>query len=96
MDLTRFEWDNAKDAANRAKHGLTFTQAIAVFLDPGVVEEDATRPEFGEERLKATGMVDGRFVVVIFTYREDRRRITSARRARPDERQRYDKGFAVQ
>lgn len=96
MDQTRFEWDNPKDAANLTKHGITFSQAVAVFLDPDVIEEDATRPEFGDERRKATGKVDGRFVVVIFTFREDRRRIISVRRARPDERQRYDQGGAIQ
>lgn len=92
MDASRFEWDENKDSTNSEKHGITFLEAIAVFLDPFVLEEDSTRPEYGEVRRKAVGNVRGRMVTVIFTLREDRRRIISARRARPDERQRYDQG----
>jgi uncharacterized DUF497 family protein len=29
-----FEWDNAKDRANRAKHGVSFRTAQAAFFDP--------------------------------------------------------------
>jgi hypothetical protein len=29
-----FEWDPAKDAANRAKHGVSFEEAQLAFLDP--------------------------------------------------------------
>jgi uncharacterized DUF497 family protein len=95
VDASRFEWDANKDSANNEKHGITFLEAIAVFLDPQVVEEDSTRPEHGEIRRKAVGSVRGRMITVIFTPREDRRRIISARRARPDERKRYDQGAPI-
>lgn len=85
-----FEWDDIKEAINQQKHGLTFNDAALVFRDPRRLEEDSTRPEYGEERRKAIGMVHGRVTTVIFTIRQERRRIISARRARPDERQRYD------
>jgi hypothetical protein len=29
-----FEWDSAKDRANRAKHGVSFRTAQAAFFDP--------------------------------------------------------------
>jgi uncharacterized DUF497 family protein len=29
-----FEWDDAKDRANRAKHGVSFRLAQTAFLDP--------------------------------------------------------------
>jgi len=36
-----FEWDNAKDRANRAKHGVSFRTAQAAFFDPRrVIAED--------------------------------------------------------
>jgi uncharacterized protein len=85
-----FEWDPAKDAANEAKHGISFVRAATVFDDPHHLEEDTTKPEFGEQRSKAIGMVGQYLVTVIYTDRQDKRRIISARRARNDERARYD------
>ena len=36
-----FEWDEAKDRANRAKHGVSFALAQAAFFDPHrVIAED--------------------------------------------------------
>ena len=35
-----FEWDIAKEQANRKKHGIDFRTAAKVFLDPYVVEFD--------------------------------------------------------
>jgi len=32
-----FEWDPAKDADNQRKHGVSFVEARAAFLDPGRV-----------------------------------------------------------
>lgn len=87
-----FEWDPAKDAANLEKHGLGFDEAVLVFVDPARLEEDSTRPTDGEERSKAIGRVGANTVTVIFTERDGRRRIISARRARRDERFRYDQG----
>jgi uncharacterized DUF497 family protein len=29
-----FEWDPAKAASNAAKHGISFQEAMTVFLDP--------------------------------------------------------------
>lgn len=49
MDASRYEWDPKKDAAHYDKHGIAFLEAIAVFVDPRYIEEDSTRPEFGQE-----------------------------------------------
>ena len=38
---TSFEWDDAKDRVNRAKHGVSFAKAQAAFFDPRrVIAED--------------------------------------------------------
>ena len=29
-----FEWDPAKDEANRRKHGVSFREALSAFMDP--------------------------------------------------------------
>jgi uncharacterized DUF497 family protein len=58
-----FEWDNAKEQANRQKHGLDFRTAAKVFVDPYVIEFDDLDAA-GERRFNAIGLVDGRMLVV--------------------------------
>jgi uncharacterized protein len=88
----KFDWDPAKDALNKAKHGIDFTDASTVFDDPWHVVVDSTRSEFDERRAKAVGRAGPHIVTVIFTDRDDRRRIISARRASRDERRAYHQG----
>jgi uncharacterized DUF497 family protein len=84
----RFEWDAAKEAANRRKHGLGFRLASRVFLDPFAIEfEDLTTRE--EQRFNVIGMVDDRLLYVTYTPRDDVVRIISARGAERNERKRY-------
>ncbi len=43
MKAARFEWDQAKDRENRAKHGVGFETAQYAFADPGrVIAGDLT------------------------------------------------------
>jgi uncharacterized DUF497 family protein len=84
-----FEWDDAKDRANQAKHGLSFADALAVFADHDLVVLNASREEDGEARSKAIGRIDGKLFVVVFTKRESVTRIISARRADRREERRY-------
>ena len=83
-----FEWDTAKERANRKKHGIGFRTAAKVFLDPYVIEfddHDAT----GERRFNAIGLVDGRMLFVAYALRGDVVRIISARGAQPHEKRKY-------
>jgi len=83
-----FEWDTAKERANRKKHGIGFRTAAKVFLDPYVIEfddHDAT----GERRFNAIGLVDGRMLFVAYALRGDVVRIISARVAQPHEKRKY-------
>ena len=84
-----FEWDDAKDHANQTKHGIAFSDAIAVFSDSGLVVLDATREHEGETRSKAIGRIDGRPFVVVFTKRNSVIRMISARRANRTEERHY-------
>jgi uncharacterized DUF497 family protein len=84
-----FEWDDAKDAANAVKHGISFFEATAVFADSGRIDFDATHPEDGEERRKVVGRIEGRLFVVVYTVRGGRFRIISARRANAQETHRH-------
>jgi hypothetical protein len=85
----RYTWDADKERRNFEKHGISFGTAIRIF-DHAVVEEIDDRLDYGEERVRAFGIVDGRLIVVIYTERgSDEIRIISARRATPKEERRY-------
>ncbi len=82
-----FEWDEGKAAANIDKHGIDFEDAIGIFRRFVL---DARSEREGEQRWKAVGVLGADFeVAVIYTWREGRRRIISARRARRNERRAY-------
>jgi uncharacterized DUF497 family protein len=83
-----FEWDTAKERANRKKHGIDFRTASKVFLDPYVIEFDDANAS-GELRTNAIGLVEGRMVFVTYTMRGDVIRIISARGAEPHEKRKY-------
>ena len=83
-----FEWDDAKERANRKKHGLDFRTAAKVFLDPHVIEFD-DRGADNEPRFNAIGVVDGRMLMVTYSMRGAIVRIISARGAEPHEKRKY-------
>jgi uncharacterized protein len=87
-----FEWDPDKNAANIAKHGIDFEDAIRIFEEP-VLESIDERHEYGEARVVAFGVVDGRELAVVYTIRGRRRRIISARRAHHRERKAYREAY---
>ena len=79
-----FEWDEAKNEANFAKHGFDFDHAIQIF--EGSIREYVDPRPWDEERIVATGLVRGEFITVVYTRRNGRYRIISARPARRNER----------
>ena len=84
-----FEWDKTKDAANIAKHGLSFSQVTAIFDGFCVYARDS-RYDYGEQRFLAIGALEAEaVVVVVFTYRGEKLRIISARPANKSERRHY-------
>jgi uncharacterized protein len=83
-----FEWDAAKNAANLAKHGISFGDAVRIFEGP-VLEKIDSRRDYGEERIAAIGLAMGLELYVVYTSRGSKRRIISARRASKDEREAY-------
>jgi len=85
----KFEWDDRKAAANRARHGIGFETARKVFKDPLAVDDPDDREDYGEARFTLIGMADGRLLLVAYTMREDRIRIISARGAEPYEHRVY-------
>jgi uncharacterized protein len=84
-----FEWDGAKAESNLAKHGVPFAYAARVFLDPRMVEFDASRDRDSEARRKAVGLIGGKLFVVVYTDRGGVYRIISARRTNATEERAY-------
>ena len=73
-----FEWDPAKDAENRRKHGVAFSDAQLAFLDPGrLIARDASHSQ-SEQRYYCFGRVSDGVMTVRFTHRGDVIRIIGA------------------
>jgi len=52
----RYEWDDAKAAANLRKHAVAFEDAIAALEDPLRLERIDDRLAYTEDRLQVIGM----------------------------------------
>lgn len=87
-----FEWDEAKSDANLRDRGFDFAHAAGIFDGP-VLEIDDTRADYGERRVQAIGKVGPDILFVVYTWRDDVRRIISARLANRKERKIYGKVF---
>lgn len=84
-----FEWDEEKNSANQRKHQISFEEAAEDFSYP-IHETVDTRFEYGEERLIGIGRNSQMLILtVVYTERESRIRIISARRANKQEEQLY-------
>jgi uncharacterized DUF497 family protein len=92
-----FEWDELKNRANKAKHGLSFGVAILAFDDPFAFFEHNSTVN-NEERYQVTGRIGDTMLIamLVYTIRERKYdgqeiyRIISARKANPRERRRYE------
>jgi uncharacterized DUF497 family protein len=87
----RFEFDGAKSAANKLKHGIDFIEAQALWSDLDRVEGAGRSTD--EPRFQLVGQIGEAIWTATVTYRhEETIRIISVRRARADEKARYLKG----
>ena len=78
-----FEFDEAKSRANKAKHGVDFIEAQALWADEALVEVPA-RSET-EARSLVVGMMGGKHWSAFITCRDQSIRLISVRRSRPVE-----------
>ncbi|MBI5331909.1 MAG: BrnT family toxin [Betaproteobacteria bacterium] len=86
----RIDFDPAKDAANRAKHGLSLGDAYLVYDAPDKLTLISPRVE--EERKLDIAMVEMMGVVLVLVYveRGESLRAISLRRASRHERRLYE------
>ena len=86
-----YEWDPQKARENRRKHGVSFADAAAALEDEQALTVEDDYPD--EQRFITLGRDPfGRVLVVVYTYRYQRIRIISTRKATPGERRQYEKG----
>ena len=86
----RFRADPAKAASNLRKHGVSFADAEGVLQDPLAVTVEDPDAE-GEQRFISIGLGSaGELLVVVWTERDDKCRVISARRATRKERKQYE------
>ena len=85
-------FDQDKDAANLAKHGVSLTEAAGFEWGTAVVWPD-TRRDYGEARMVALGYIGLRIMALVFVDRPPEqpteRRIISLRKANSREVKRY-------
>ena len=87
----RFEWDDAKAAADLRKHRIGFDEAAEVFYDPNALADDDLTHSDEEARFFIIGLSSRRLLYVVYAERTgDVLRIISARRADRLERKHYE------
>jgi hypothetical protein len=83
-----FEFDHEKSESNRRKHGIDFTDAQGLWSDERRLEIPARTKD--EPRVLMIGRIQERHWSAVVTYREQRIRIISVRRSRPEEIELYE------
>ena len=83
-----FEWDDEKAKLNLKKHGVLFETAAKVFLDENRIEIYDEANSIDEDRYITIGMA-GDVLFVVYTERDPKIRLISARLATARERKVY-------
>lgn len=87
--MTKFEWDISKAKTNLRKHGISFEFATAAFRDPFALEWIDDRDHHDEIRTILLGFAQSTMLVVVYTERNERIRLISARKALKNEKALY-------
>ncbi len=78
-----FEFDAKKSSSNKMKHGIDFSEAQKLWDDPDLIEIPVRTSD--EPRFLVVGRISDRYWSGVITYRGDKIRIISVRRARKEE-----------
>lgn len=90
--MIKFEWDQAKAASNKKKHGVSFDEAQSVFYDEFAVQFFDEESSESEDRFLMLGFSDkARLLIVCHCERDQGNtiRIISARKATKNESKYY-------
>jgi uncharacterized DUF497 family protein len=78
-----FEFDQNKSRSNKAKHGIDFIEAQAIWLDELRMEIPARTED--EPRSVVVGRIADKHWSAVISYRDGRVRLISVRRSRAEE-----------
>ena len=81
--MREFEYDTEKSKSNLEKQGIDFELAQTIWLDPEAVEIPTKFTE--EPRFVVIGKIKSKHWSAVITYRNEKIRIISVRRARENE-----------
>lgn len=88
-----FEWNDDKDAANRANRGLPLYLGALLFDGRLRIEDVSLKSPQGELRFETMAEVEGRVLFCVWHWRDGRRRIISLRIANRSERRAYQEAI---
>ena len=96
MPIDGIEWDAEKALFNLQKHHVSFEDAQYIFSDPERLERyDLSESHTdAEERWQSLGMV-GKTLFVVYSERDKRRRLITARVATKKERRSYNGYYQI-
>ena len=83
-----YAWDERKRISNLRKHGVDFAIVQNFDFETALVLRD-NRKNYGEERYRAYGTINGRLHALVFTRREGRIRVISLRKSNAREIAKY-------
>ena len=81
--MITFEFDEAKSQSNLLKHGISFTNAQALWSDPSLLEIPAKTED--EPRYLMIGLINEKRWSAVIAYRGTNVRLISVRRSRTEE-----------
>ncbi len=87
---SNFEFDPAKSASNKQRHGIDFIEAQQLWLKPRVRFRS---PQPGEVRYLVIGKIGVLHWTAVITYRGATIRIISVRKSNRDETKLYEKSY---
>lgn len=82
------EFDPSKSDENERTRGLSFSMVADFDFETALIGKDI-RTDYGEDRWIGLGLIGRRVFVVAFTWRDDRLRVISFRKANARESKRY-------
>jgi uncharacterized DUF497 family protein len=90
----QFEWDVNKYQINLKKHGIFFEEATTVWTDTLALIAPDPEHSLTEEREWIIGKsYKNRALIVVYTIRDDKIRIISARLATKSEKKQYEQEY---
>jgi uncharacterized DUF497 family protein len=89
-----FEWDNKKATSNLKKHGVSFEEAMSCFYDPlQIAFEDPDTIAKEQREILVAHSARGKVLLVVYTVRDQKIRIISARKVTKQEEKNYAEGI---